>query len=586
MNQHFAPRACLSGRQTAWHCNLSGRLCGLFSRDAWLCWSFAAVALLVTVPAAQGQYGQQSYRTPTYSAPNQAPAGQGYGQGAAAASTDPDDPMQENGQAQYAQGAQAQPLAAAQLEQLLAPIALYPDTLVAQILAAATYPAQVASADHWLHAQGYAPADQIAAGADAQAWDPSVKALTAFPQVLAQMDYDLGWTTDLGNAYYNQPQDVLQTVQVLRQRAQAAGNLQSTPQESVSYNQGYIQVAPANPQVVYVPAYNPWDVYGQPVTPYHNFSLLGSLASLAETGASLGGSGFGGSGFGGSGAVRFGLGIAMAAFNHTPFGWATWALNWLTQSVLFHQSDYQSNSSSVAHWGGGWNGGPARPVAPRQQEAYGRQQFGQGENRGGAGYGRPATEYSREVYARQGGGRQENYGEARDYAGSRPAERAAQNYPARPEQYGRGATPVYGRPQAPIAMTAREQAYARQGYGGGFYGGAERAYASQPRQEWRAPAPATQRAPAMQGGGSFGQRGAISQRAYATQGGSGFAGRGFGESYGKQERSGGGFHFFGGGHSNYGGGHAPKSYGGGKGSGKSHSGGGHGGGGHHGGHRS
>ena len=120
--------------------------------------------------------------------------------------------------------APARPLDAVQLEQLVAPIALYPDTLVAQVLAASTYPGQIADADHWRQMQGYASADQIAAGADVQNWDPSVKALTAFPQVLAQMDRNLQWTTDLGNAYYNQPQDVLEAVQVMRRRAQAAGN--------------------------------------------------------------------------------------------------------------------------------------------------------------------------------------------------------------------------------------------------------------------------------------------------------------------------------------------------------------------------
>ena len=124
------------------------------------------------------------------------------------------------------------------------------------------------------------PAEQIAAGADAQNWDPSVKALTAFPQVLGEMDRNMRWTTDLGTAYYNQPQDILQAVQEMRQRAQAAGNLQSTPQETVNYDQGNIEVAPANPQVVYVPAYNPWVVYGQPISPYPGFSLLGALGSF------------------------------------------------------------------------------------------------------------------------------------------------------------------------------------------------------------------------------------------------------------------------------------------------------------------
>ncbi len=130
----------------------------------------------------------------------------------------------DSGQA-YPQGgygqAPAQPLNAVQLEQLVAPIALYPDRLVAQVLAASTYPSQVAYADHWRQTQGYASPDQIAAGAGVQNWDPSVKALTAFPQVLAQMDRNLQWTTDLGNAYYNQSQDVLEAVQAMRRRAQA-----------------------------------------------------------------------------------------------------------------------------------------------------------------------------------------------------------------------------------------------------------------------------------------------------------------------------------------------------------------------------
>ena len=183
---------------------------------------------------------------------------------------------------------QMQPLNADQLEQLVAPIALYPDALIAQVLAASTYPAQVAQADRWRQAQGYAPGEQIAAGADAQNWDPSVKGLTAFPQVLAEMDRNLRWTTALGNAYYNQSQDLLQAVQVMRQRAQAAGNLQTTAQETVSYDQGNIEVAPANPQVVYVPAYNPWSVYGQPVSPYPGFSLLGAMGSFVGAALSAG----------------------------------------------------------------------------------------------------------------------------------------------------------------------------------------------------------------------------------------------------------------------------------------------------------
>lgn len=137
--------------------------------------------------------------------------------------------------AQTAAPPQAQPLSPDQIDQLVAPIALYPDALVAQVLAAATYPTQVVEADRWRQAQGNAPAEQVADAANSQNWDPSVKALTAFPTVLSQMDSNLQWTTDLGNAYYNQPQDVMDAVQAMRQKAQAAGTLQSTPQLAVQH---------------------------------------------------------------------------------------------------------------------------------------------------------------------------------------------------------------------------------------------------------------------------------------------------------------------------------------------------------------
>jgi hypothetical protein len=433
------------------------------------------------------------------------------------------DPGQDD-DAQYAQQPQqgGQPFAAEQLEQLVAPIALYPDALIAQILAASTYPAQVVAADNWLRSQGYASPDQIAYAADAQTnWDPSVKALTAFPQVLDMMNRDLRWTTDLGNAYYNQPQDVLQTIQVMRQRAQSAGTLQSTPQEAVSYNQGYIQLAPTNPQVVYVPAYNPWSAYGQPVAPYPGFSLtdaFGAIGSFLGTG------------------MRFGAGIGMAAFSHTPFGWAGWVLNWLASSIFFHQSPYYSHSTSVAHWGGSRGGG------------YGGSQMG-GINRTPNGYPRP----------QQGNERFGNSYAERGF--SRPPVRAPENY-------------AYSRPQPQAAMPVRPQTYARPGgYGSGFYASQPRVYSS-PQQTWRAPASTYQR-------NDFAQRSYV-DRSYGNQG-SYSGGRGFAESAPKQERSG-GFHMFGGNHgersfhSSYKAAKMPKAP---KMSGGGHHGGGHGGG-HHG----
>ena len=121
-----------------------------------------------------------------------------------------------------------------QLQQLVAPIALYPDSLVAQILAASTFPEQVVEADRWVQAHPDLKGDALGQAVDQQPWDPSVKALTAFPSVLGNMDKNLSWTSSLGDAYYNQQQDVMDAVQVMRQRAQQAGNLKTTPQQTVT----------------------------------------------------------------------------------------------------------------------------------------------------------------------------------------------------------------------------------------------------------------------------------------------------------------------------------------------------------------
>src|SRR6202522_887657 len=120
-----------------------------------------------------------------------------------------------------------------QLQQLVAPIALYPDSLVAQILAASAFPEQIVLADRWVQANSNLQGEALGQAVDQQSWDPSVKALAAFPTVLGNMDKNLSWTSSLGDAYYNQQSDVMNAVQVMRQRAQAAGNLKSTPQQSV-----------------------------------------------------------------------------------------------------------------------------------------------------------------------------------------------------------------------------------------------------------------------------------------------------------------------------------------------------------------
>src|SRR5436190_19714882 len=145
-----------------------------------------------------------------------------------------------------------------QLQQLVAPIALYPDALVAQILPAASYPEQIVEAAKWMDTHKGLQGDQLAKEVDAQPWDESVKALTQFPVVLANMKQNLAWTSELGDVYVNQQQEVSQAIQTMRQRAKQAGNLKSTPQEKVK-NQGQtIVIEPPAPDVVYVPEYDPW----------------------------------------------------------------------------------------------------------------------------------------------------------------------------------------------------------------------------------------------------------------------------------------------------------------------------------------
>jgi hypothetical protein len=151
-----------------------------------------------------------------------------------------------------------------QLEQMLAPIALYPDPLLGPILTASTYPLEIVQADRWLQNDANASMQgmQLAAALQDQPWDPSVKALVPFPQVLNLLDNDLDWTEQLGDAFLAQQSDVMDAIQRLRSRAAAAGTLKSSEQEAVSAGPEGIEIAPAEPDVVYVPVYDPLSAYG------------------------------------------------------------------------------------------------------------------------------------------------------------------------------------------------------------------------------------------------------------------------------------------------------------------------------------
>jgi hypothetical protein len=188
-----------------------------------------------------------------------------------------------------------QELSEGQLEQLVAPIALYPDPLLTQVLMASTYPLEVVEAARWSHdnpgVQGIALQDAM----QAQPWDPSVKALAAVPQTLQLMSDKLDWTEQLGDAFLAQQPDVMNAVQKLRAEAQAAGNLQSTPQQRVTNApapegaapapmQQAIVIEPVNPDIYYVPVYNPAVIYGAwdyPDYPPFYWSPPGFVASNA-----------------------------------------------------------------------------------------------------------------------------------------------------------------------------------------------------------------------------------------------------------------------------------------------------------------
>jgi Protein of unknown function (DUF3300) len=266
-------------------------------------------------------------------------------------------------QAQQAQQAQQAPDTTAstptpdELYQLVAPIALFPDNLVAQVLAGSTYPDQISAANTWLQQNSSLKGDQLMQEVDKQSWDVSVKALTQFPDVLNQMASNLSWTSALGDAYFNMPQDVMNAVQVMRQRAQQAGNLKSNAQQNVTVeNQApaaapaaassgapqpvvvqappqTIIIQPAQPQVVYVPTYNPTVVYGAPVPAYPGYSA-GDVAA-----ASI---------------ISFGVGIAVGAIiaNNNRccgWGWNSWGCGWHSSTVVYNRNVYVSNSNTFVN---------------------------------------------------------------------------------------------------------------------------------------------------------------------------------------------------------------------------------------------
>lgn len=283
--------------------------------------------------------------------------------------------------ASAAQPAPYAPPTADQLSQMVAPIALFPDKLVGQVLAGATYPLQITAANQWLAQNPSLKGEALQSAESAQPWDVSVKSLTTFPSVLDQMASNIQWTTSLGEAYANDPTDVMNAIQVLRLHAQQAGNLKSSHQLRVSSSARAYEPAPhdyvasspsesriydsppvvspppqtiiiesAQPDVVYVPQYNPAVVYGEPVRVYPSWTAhqpAYATSTLVETGA-----------------ISFGIGVLVGAAvsHHDGWGWNSWGVNWggprpdrsddhgwRRPAVVYNNAPYVSKSVTVVN---------------------------------------------------------------------------------------------------------------------------------------------------------------------------------------------------------------------------------------------
>lgn len=178
-----------------------------------------------------------------------------------------------------------------QLDQLLAPVALYPDSLLTQVLMASTYPLEVVKVMNWMKKNKDLKGDALAAQLEKQEWDPSVKSLVNFPQVLQMMNDQLDWTQKLGDAFLAQQKDVMGTVQKLRGKAHASGSLKTTKEQKVVVEKETIIIEPASPQIVYVPTYNPTVVYGvwpYPAYPSYYYYPPGYTAGAAAFGFAAG----------------------------------------------------------------------------------------------------------------------------------------------------------------------------------------------------------------------------------------------------------------------------------------------------------
>jgi hypothetical protein len=236
-----------------------------------------------------------------------------------------------------------------ELDSLVAPVALYPDPILSQVLVASTYPLEIVEAARWVKANSNLSGRALADAAAEQPWDASVQALVVLPEVLNRLNQEVRWTTDLGNAFVAQEEGIMAAVQRMRERASANGALRSTPQQTVSTttdnNQSFIVIEPASPQVVYVPVYNPAAVWGVPaVYPFPAISYPPYTGLVAAS------------------AISFGAGMAVGAV--WSGGWRGWGWNpgWGRNNVTINNNFIRSNRFNRVNVGPGnnWVRNPGR----------------------------------------------------------------------------------------------------------------------------------------------------------------------------------------------------------------------------------
>ncbi|HUI76721.1 MAG TPA: DUF3300 domain-containing protein [Bryobacteraceae bacterium] len=275
-----------------------------------------------------------------------------------------------------------------QLDTLVAPIALYPDNLLSQILAASTYPLEIVELSQWLQQNRGLTGEALMNGARAQGWDPSVAALAAFPDVVTNLNRDIRWTTDLGNAFLAQQAAVMDAVQRMRARAQSNGKLNSNSQVTVETQtqngQSAIVIVPANPQVVYVPEYDPAWVWGPPGIGYYPPAWYPGV----------------GFGFG------FGPGIYIGAFFGGCCGWGGWGWGW--QPRWWDHQIYVNNYFFHRYGFGGYYGGGFRGAGVWEHDPghrfgvpYPNRELSNRFRGGGAGFNRGFAANQRAFSARE-----------------------------------------------------------------------------------------------------------------------------------------------------------------------------------------